>query len=71
MNISEIARDAGLSREHLARCFKQRYGESPSRMLRRLRLREAKALLAVDKSNAEAVAHACGFSDPRNLKRYL
>ncbi len=70
-NVSEIARDAGLSREHLARCFRERFGQSPSRMLRELRLREARALLASGELELDTVARATGFNDPRSLKRWL
>ena len=70
-NINEIARDAGLTREHLARSFRERYGQSPSTMLRDLRMREARMIIKSGVEDLEAVARAVGFSDVRTLKRYL
>ncbi|WP_269525753.1 helix-turn-helix domain-containing protein [Coraliomargarita parva] len=70
-NINEIALDAGLSREHLARSFQARFGQSPSRMLRELRMREARLILQSGVQDLESVAAAVGFSDVRTLKRYL
>jgi len=70
-NINEIARDVGVSREHLARSFQQRYGESPAKMLRELRIREARMVLESGVVDLEAVARAVGFADVRTLKRYL
>ncbi len=70
-NINEIARDAGLTREHLARSFRERYGQSPSSMLRDLRMREARMIIKSGVEDLDAVARAVGFADVRTLKRYL
>lgn len=70
-NVSEIARDAGVSREHLAREFRARYGQSPSQLLRGLRLTEAKLLIRTGVSDLERVAMSSGFTDVRALKRLL
>lgn len=70
-NINEIARDVGVSREHLARSFQRRYGQSPARMLRDMRVREARMVIESGVEDLEGVARAVGFSDVRTLKRYL
>jgi AraC-like DNA-binding protein len=70
-NINEIARDVGVTREHLARSFQQRYGQSPAKMLRELRLREARMVIESGVEDYEAVARAVGFFDVRTLRRYL
>lgn len=70
-NINEIAHDANVSREHLTRSFRERYGQTPSRMLRDLRIREARMVIKSGVENLEAVAQAVGFSDVRTLRRYL
>jgi hypothetical protein len=70
-NINEIARDMGVSREHLSRSFQERYGESPAKMLRGLRLREARLIMESGVEDVDAVARAVGFSDVRTLRRYL
>lgn len=70
-NVNEIARDAGVSREHLARSFQQRYGQSPAKMLRELRVRAARLVIESGVDDQEAVARAVGFSDVRTLRRYL
>jgi len=71
VNISEIAREGGLSREHLARSFRRRYGQIPSVMLRELRLREARLILESGVKDYERIARAIGFNDVRTLRRYL
>ncbi len=70
-NINEIARDGGVSREHLTRSFKQRYGQTPANMLRDLRVREARMLIESDIADFESIARTVGFDDVRTLKRYL
>jgi AraC-like DNA-binding protein len=70
-NINNVARDAGLTREHLARSFQARYGQTPSNMLRELRVREARMIIKSGVEDLEAVARAVGFADVRTLKRCL
>ena len=58
--LGEIARAARLSPFHLHRLFKQRFGESPFRMLARLQTEHAKELLLKGLGAAE-VAGRLGF----------
>lgn len=70
-NINEMAMEVGISREHLARSFRARYGQSPSTMLSQLRLREARILIQTGVLDLHSVAAATGFVDVRALKRLL
>lgn len=71
VNISQIAQKSGVSREHLARSFHQRYGETPSHLLRRLRLDAAKRIIETGVQDMESVARSVGLNDVRTLRRYL
>jgi len=71
VNVSEIAQEGGLSREHLARSFRRHYGQTPSVMLRELRLKEARIILESGVEDYERIARAVGFNDVRTLRRYL
>jgi AraC-like DNA-binding protein len=48
--LEELAREAGLSRAHLARQFAAAFGAPPHRYLTQLRMRQAKLLLAAGQS---------------------
>ena len=62
VSLSEMAGIAGLSQFHLARYFKDAYGEAPIAYHRALRLARAASLLAGGHSLA-AAAEATGYSD--------
>ena len=62
VSLAEMAVVAGLSQFHLARYFKDAFGESPIGYHRALRLERAAALLAAGGSVAQA-AEATGYSD--------
>ena len=63
VTLGEMAAVAGLSQFHLARYFKDAFGESPISYHRGLRLNRAADLLAAGASVADA-AEAAGYSDP-------
>lgn len=65
----ELAREVGLSREHLARCFKAAYGQSPGRFCAELRLQRAKDLLQISQASIEQIALQCGYLDPNTFSR--
>lgn len=60
--VARLARDLGVSREHLTRCFATATGMPPAAWLRRERVAAAARLLRGGDSIA-AVAKACGFPD--------
>jgi len=63
VTLAEMASVAGLSQFHLARYFKDAYGESPISYHRALRLERAGKLLAAGGQSLAEVAEATGYSD--------
>lgn len=68
-SIAEAARAVGLSSSQLNRLFRQVRKESPQRVLNRLRLDRAMAVMANSGAKLHAVAAECGFSNASNLCR--
>jgi AraC-like DNA-binding protein len=68
-NLKMIAEKCGVSREHFIRQFRQRYGEPPGVMLRRLRLEHANAMLSATPLSVEEIALASGFASRDSLSR--
>ncbi|MFP4068601.1 MAG: helix-turn-helix domain-containing protein [Opitutales bacterium] len=66
---SDLAREVGLSREHLARRFKAAYGQSPGRFCAELRLSRAKDLLQASHAGIEQIALQCGYLDANTFSR--
>lgn len=65
----DLAREVGLSREHLARRFKAAYGQSPGRFCAELRLNRAKDLLQASHAGIEQIALQCGYLDANTFSR--
>lgn len=70
LGLDELARFAGVDRYRLTRQFSKAFGLSPHAYLVRLRLREARRLLAAGTPVAEAAA-AVGFADQSHLGRWF
>lgn len=71
IGIDDLAEAAGAAnRFQLARAFRAAYGASPHAYLVRIRLAEAKRLLAGGETPA-SVAAACGFADQSHLGRWF
>lgn len=68
LTLDRLAAEAGLSRFHLSRLFQRRYGLPPHAYQLRLRLAEARRLIAAGEPVAE-VAVAVGFVDQSHLGR--
>ena len=68
VSVAELVRVAGMSRFHLWRAFRRRYGLPPHAYRLQQRLGAAKRLLASGESQA-AVAAALGFSDQSHLHK--
>jgi AraC family transcriptional regulator len=72
---SELAREAGVSREHLLREFRRATGDTVGGFLRRQRVLEAVRMLRESDRPISRVATAAGFVDQshltRQLRRYL
>ncbi len=69
VRLERLAQAAGLSRYHLCRQFSAKFGLSPSRYQRQLRLQQAKALLSRGGGDIAEIAIACGFADQSHLGR--
>jgi len=68
-NLKEWVAEIGLSREHFTREFQHRFGESPARFLRELRLNHSKNLLLNPGLTVEDVALNSGFVSVKTFHR--
>ncbi len=69
INLKGIAEKCGVSREHFIREFTRRYAESPGALLRRLRLEQARAMLAATAADVESIALASGYASSNTFCR--
>ena len=67
--LSELARQAGVSRFHFARQFRLSTGESPMEYLRRVRIDRSKRILETRRTTIAEVAAGLGFSDQSHFTR--
>jgi AraC-like DNA-binding protein len=67
LNLTELAREAGLSRYHFLRTFQRLTGVTPHQFLLRRRLREAALRLASERKRVLDIALDCGFGDLSNF----
>ncbi|MBQ9363623.1 MAG: response regulator [Bacteroidaceae bacterium] len=61
-SVQQLSDEVGISRVHLNRKMKERYGVSPNVFIRSFRLKQAAYLLANNKVNVSEVAYKVGFS---------
>lgn len=69
VSIRALARSLGVQRSTLFRHFRRATGLSPQQYVQRLRMRQARMLLAEGDLSVKQVAYACGFSDARYFSR--
>ncbi|GII34010.1 hypothetical protein Pmi06nite_74520 [Planotetraspora mira] len=62
LDLSELARVAGISKFHLVRCFEAAYGETPIRYLTRRRIERAQDLLRSANLTVTEVCMMVGFA---------
>ncbi len=67
-SLDDLAEQAGLSRYHFLRCFKQQFGLSPHAFLLDKRIQKAKSLLQIGKSILDT-SLALGFNDQSHFQR--
>lgn len=67
LTLSELARDIGVSVEHLCRAFKQSTGLPPHAYLNRRRLQRASDLLRETPMSITEIAFTCGYSSASHL----
>lgn len=70
-SLKQVAAEAGCSREHLSRCFAERYGISPGRWLAQERLAHASRLLRETHLSVASIAEQAGFGSAHSLARQL
>jgi AraC-like DNA-binding protein len=70
MSLRELAAEAGLSKYHLIRAFRRRFGVTPYAYFLERRVERARQLFDRGGS-AAAVAAACGFADQSHLTRHF
>jgi AraC-like DNA-binding protein len=68
-NLKEWSEQIGMSREHFARVFHERYGVPPAEYLRQLRLKHARYLLQNSRLPLEDVATQSGFASVQTFHR--
>lgn len=69
INLKLVSEKCGVSREHFIREFTRRYRESPGALLRRLRLEQARAMLAATDTDVETIALASGYASANTFCR--
>jgi AraC-like DNA-binding protein len=62
VSLDDLARQAGVSRYHFLRLFRDTFGATPHQYLTRVRLQRAKSLLAGDSHSVTDVCMDVGFS---------
>lgn len=67
--VPAMAAEAGMSPRHFARAFAAEMGETPARMLERLRVEAAQRRLEEDGRGLASVAAGCGFGTEETMRR--
>jgi len=67
--LAELAREAGVSPDHLARRFRAAFGLTPGEVLRQRRVEEALRLMLATTDSLADIALACGFADQSHFGR--
>jgi AraC family L-rhamnose operon transcriptional activator RhaR len=67
--LSDLARSAGLTREHLCRRFRAIHGTPPLAWLNRRRAERAAVLLLASDASVAAIGHEVGWDDPNYCAR--
>lgn len=71
VRVDDLAREVGVSPEHLVRLFRRDLGTTPGVMLRAERLAQATRLLVQTGLSVAEVAHRSGFASPHHLAHCL
>ncbi|HYI61718.1 MAG TPA: GlxA family transcriptional regulator [Acidimicrobiales bacterium] len=69
LTVAALARRAGLSERHLARCFTDEVGVTPARYVERARVEAARRRLEDTDDAVAVVAATCGFGTAETLRR--
>ncbi len=71
VDVADLAREAGVHRVHLARAFRDHFGESVTLFARRVRLEAAQRLIAAGGISLAQAAARAGFADQSHLTRVM
>jgi AraC-like DNA-binding protein/CheY-like chemotaxis protein len=71
LSLDALAHEAGMSKHHYCRAFKETMGMSPMRFVNYLRVQKAKLLLEGNELNISAVAAKSGFESLNTLSRWF
>ena len=66
-SVDELGREAGLSRMHLFRKLKALTGDTPSDLIKKIRLEKSKVLIEEGELSISDIANDTGFSTPGNF----
>lgn len=69
LGVKQIAQEAGMSREHFSRIFREHMGQSPGAFLRGLRVNEAATLLRDTSLPLREISMRSGFYSSQHLMR--
>jgi AraC-like DNA-binding protein len=69
LGVKQIAQEAGMSREHFTRIFRDRTGQSPAAFMRALRVGEAAMLLRETSLPLREISMRSGFYSAQHLMR--
>jgi len=67
--LDHLARAAGMSTRHFARCFTAEVGVAPGAYVARVRVEAARRLLETGDSTVDVIAAACGFGTAETMRR--
>lgn len=69
LSIEDLAEKMAMSTRNFARLFRQEMGMTPAKVVERMRVEAARALLESSKEPVDAVAALAGFGDPERMRR--
>ncbi|WP_152360388.1 GlxA family transcriptional regulator [Microlunatus speluncae] len=69
LSVATLAARVNVSPRHLTRLFRDRQGETPAAVVRRIRLEIAARLLATTELSLAVIARRCGFSSVETLRQ--
>jgi AraC family transcriptional regulator len=69
IRLEDLAREAGLSRSHYIRSFRQSMGITPHQYLLSERVKQAQSLIRKGAPSLAEIALSCGFADQHHLAR--
>jgi transcriptional regulator GlxA family with amidase domain len=69
LKVEDLAREAGMSPRHFARCFAERMGRTPGDYLTQLRIEQARRRIEEGARNLKHVARSSGFGTEQTMRR--